>query len=199
MRPRDNASVLSSKRVVNHMSRVLGGVVAAVCLLTATGSALLQTPADLTLVSSTDRQPLTVVQSGEDQQEMARLGDLVRIFDLDVQDESRPNTITVTHADRVMILTAGQPVVSVAGRLVSLRTSAPRRDGDDWLVPLEFLSRALGRLLEETIVLRPGLSTGPHRRRTSPPDQRSIPCARLGGAAGCRDPARDAVYPDTGA
>ncbi len=124
------------------------------CLLTVAGSAHAQAPADLTLVSSTDRESLGVVRNGPEQQEMVRLADLVKIFDLNVQGESRPNTVTVTHDDKVMILTAGQPVVSVAGRLVSLRTSAPRRAGDDWLVPLEFLSRALGRLIEETITVR---------------------------------------------
>ena len=136
------------------MTRVLGGVAGALCLLQLAGAARAQEPADLTLVSSTDRQSLAVVGSSQDQPEMIRLADLVRIFALDVQDESRPNTVTVTHDGRVMILTAGQPVVSVAGRLVSLRTSAPRRAGDDWFVPLEFLSRALGRLIEETITLR---------------------------------------------
>ncbi len=136
------------------MTRVLGGVAAALCLLPLAGSALAQEPVNLTLVSSTDRQSLAVVGSNQDQPEMIRLADLVRIFDLDVQGEARPNTVTVTHDGRVMILTAGQPVVSVAGRLFSLRTSAPRRSGDDWFVPLEFLSRALGRLIEETITLR---------------------------------------------
>ena len=136
------------------MIRLGGTRVAAWWLVTTAGSALAQAPAELTLVFPTERQSIAIVRSSADQREMVRLADLADIFDLDVQDETRPNTVTVAHDGAVMILTAGQPVVSVAGQLVSLRTSAPRRAGDDWLVPLELMSRALGRLVDETIMLR---------------------------------------------
>ena len=147
--------MLSSKEVIaTQISHALGGVMFAWCLMTAESSALAQASTDLNLVSPTGRQSIAIVHSPQDQREMVRFADLVRIFDLDIQDKSRPDTITINHDGQLMILTSDQPVVSVAGRLVSLRTSPPRRSGDDWLVPLEFLSLALGPLVRETIVVR---------------------------------------------
>jgi len=62
--------------------------------------------------------------------------------------------VTVSCRGRTIALTPGQPIVSVAGRLVSL--GAPViREGRRWLVPVEFLGRALGPACDTRIDVRP--------------------------------------------
>ena len=136
-----------------HVRRT--GVSLASCLLLAGAAGLAQPPDELTLVSPVDRFALPLVRSTPGDQEFVRLTDLVGLFDLGVPEQARPDTITITNGARALILTADQRVVSVAGRLISLRSSAPRREDGGWLVPVEFLSRALGPLIEQTISLRP--------------------------------------------
>ena len=108
-----------------------------------------QSPSDvLTLISPDGRE--TVALHAQD---MVALDDLVRRFELEVDDESRTGTVTVSSDGEVIILTADQRLVSVSGRLVSL-SAAPRRSGGEWQVPLDFLSEALGPMLGENLELR---------------------------------------------
>ena len=59
----------------------------------------------------------------------------------------------MTAAKQTIIITPNQPVVSVGGRLVSLN-GAPTKQGNRWLLPLDFLPRALGPALQTRIDLR---------------------------------------------
>ncbi len=104
----------------------------------------------LTLVSSDGRQTVRTVRTR--QRDMVALDDLAEIFELKIE-ELDDHTANVTVGGQVIILTADQQLVSVAGRLVSLR-AAPRRADGQWLVPLDFLSRALDPVLDASLELR---------------------------------------------
>jgi N-acetylmuramoyl-L-alanine amidase len=96
------------------------------------------------------RQLPTVTQNN---QEYVALEDLATAFGLTFREDRLAGGLTITARDRTIILTADQTVVSVAGRLVSL-TTAPVRQGNRWLIPLDFLPRALGVALDTRIELR---------------------------------------------
>lgn len=130
------------------MHRVLLRVGAALaCLSLALGSAAVSAAQTggpvLTLLSRTGRQtlPLTIVNN----QEYVAVDDLAAVFGTVAREAAGGLTITV--GGRTMIVTADQNVVSAAGRLVSLPAPALRRD-NRWLVPVEFLPRALSLVID---------------------------------------------------
>jgi N-acetylmuramoyl-L-alanine amidase len=91
--------------------------------------------------------PLSVVND----QELVFLDDLASIFQLTVREESL-GTVTVAYKDKTILL-SDQPLASIAGRLVSL-PSAPTRSGRRWLVPVEFINRAIGLVYDSRVDLR---------------------------------------------
>lgn len=111
-----------------------------------------QTPASglRVLTREGTRQLPSVTQNN---QEYIALDDLATAFGLTFREDRLAGGVTITARGRSIILTADQTVVSVAGRLVSL-TTAPIRQGNRWLVPLDFLPRALGIALDTRIELR---------------------------------------------
>lgn len=86
-------------------------------------------------------------------QEYVALDDLSQAFGLTSREDQLAGGVTLTAGNRSIIVTPDQTVVSVAGQLVSLNV-APTRQGGRWLLPLEFLSRALGPALETRFDLR---------------------------------------------
>jgi N-acetylmuramoyl-L-alanine amidase len=86
-------------------------------------------------------------------QEYVPLDDLAQAFGITSREDQLAGGVTLTVGSRTIIVTPDQPVVSVAGRLVSL-PQAPIRQGNRWLLPLEFLSRALGPALDTRIEVR---------------------------------------------
>jgi N-acetylmuramoyl-L-alanine amidase len=86
-------------------------------------------------------------------QEYVALDDLSQAFGLTAREDQLAGGVTVTAGKRSIIVTPDQPVVSVAGRLVSLNV-APTKAGNRWLMPLDFLARALGPALDTRIELR---------------------------------------------
>ena len=103
----------------------------------------------LTLISETGRETIPTV--GDDS--LIALDQLARVFDLGLDTESRDEIITVSSNGQAIILTADQRLVSVAGQLVELR-SAPLVSDGRWLVPLDFVSRALTRVVDQRVDLR---------------------------------------------
>jgi N-acetylmuramoyl-L-alanine amidase len=89
----------------------------------------------------------------QNNQEYIGLDDLAAAFGLTFREDPLAGGLTITVRGRTIILTADQSVVSVAGRLVSL-TAAPTRQGNRWLIPLDFLPRALAAALDTRIELR---------------------------------------------
>ncbi|MBE3072058.1 MAG: N-acetylmuramoyl-L-alanine amidase [Acidobacteria bacterium] len=124
------------------------------CLALAVAEA--QTPATrpaspLTVITATGRKPLATVLAGD--HEMVALDDLAALFGLAVRDEPTAGGVTVACNGKTIALTPGQSVASVAGRLVSLPAPVGR-EGRRWLVPIEFISRALAPLHDARIDLR---------------------------------------------
>jgi N-acetylmuramoyl-L-alanine amidase len=91
--------------------------------------------------------PLALVND----QEFVGLDDLATTFQLTVQDSL--GAITVSYKGKTIILTPDQTLASVAGRLISL-PAAPSRSGRRWLVPVEFVARALAPVYDLRLELR---------------------------------------------
>ncbi len=91
--------------------------------------------------------PLSLVAD----QEFIALDDLATIFQLAVRDES--GAVTVSYKGKTIVLTPDQPLASVSGRLISL-PAAPARSGRRWLVPIEFVNRALALIYDQRLDLR---------------------------------------------
>jgi N-acetylmuramoyl-L-alanine amidase len=122
----------------------LGALASLILTLGAAAVASAQTSGPvLTLLSRSGRQtlPLTLVNN----QEYVAVDDLAAVFGTVAREAAGGLTITV--GGRTLIVTADQNVVSAAGRLVSLPAPALRRDGR-WLVPVEFLPRALSLVID---------------------------------------------------
>jgi N-acetylmuramoyl-L-alanine amidase len=103
----------------------------------------------LTILSKDGRRALPTVVAND--QELVGLDDLAAAFQLAVREEA--GAITVSYKGKTIVLTPDQALASVAGRLVSLPT-APTRAGRRWLVPLEFISRALALIYDSRLDLR---------------------------------------------
>ena len=104
----------------------------------------------LTLLSREGRRAIPLAMVGE--QEFIGLDDLSSTFQLTVREEAQ-GAITVSYNGRTIVLTADQTLASVAGRLISL-PAPPTRSGRRWLVPVEFISRALGLIYDSRLDFR---------------------------------------------
>ena len=104
----------------------------------------------LIIISSEGRQEIR--PSSTEPADMLALDELAEIFNFQL-DDSGSGTANITYGSNIILLTSDQQVVSVAGRLTSLRI-APRHTDNGWLVPLEFLNRAVAPLIDERIEVR---------------------------------------------
>jgi N-acetylmuramoyl-L-alanine amidase len=131
---------------------LLAAVAIAAGLLTAVAPAGGQGPAApaLTILSKEGRRSLQLNLVSD--QELVYLDDLATAFQLTVREESL-GTLTVAYKGRTILLTPDQPLVSIAGRLVSLPAS-PTRSGRRVLVPVEFINRALALIYDSRLDLR---------------------------------------------
>jgi N-acetylmuramoyl-L-alanine amidase len=109
--------------------------------------------APLTVVTTAGRTSLAVVATAD--HEMIALGDLASLFPVAIREDAAAGGVTLSCKGRTVALTPGQNVASVAGRLVSLPVPVAR-DGRRWLVPVEFLGRALASACDTRIELRAG-------------------------------------------
>lgn len=114
-------------------------------------SAAQSQPSGLRILSREGSRVLPTVAVNN--QEYVALDDVAGAFGLALKEDRLAGGITASAGSRTIIITPDQPIVSVAGRLVSL-AAAPVRQANRWLVPLEFLQRAVGPALETRIELR---------------------------------------------
>jgi N-acetylmuramoyl-L-alanine amidase len=84
---------------------------------------------------------------------MFALDDLTKLFELTVREDSLAGGLTVTARTQSIVLTPGQSLASVGGRLISL-PAPPARDGRSWFVPVDFVPRALAPALGTPLELR---------------------------------------------
>ena len=127
---------------------------ATAALLVALAAVLSSQPAQppaLTLLSKDGRRPLPIALVGD--QEFVALDDLAAAFQLTVREEAL-GAITVSYKGKTIVLTADQALASVAGRLVSLPAPPSRGAARRWLVPVEFISRALALVYDGKLDLR---------------------------------------------
>jgi N-acetylmuramoyl-L-alanine amidase len=97
------------------------------------------------------RQPLAARTIGG--QEMFALEDLARLFGFTFAEDTLAGGLTVTVRGQSIVLTPGQSIASVGGRLVSL-PAPPAREGRTWYVPVDFVSRALAPVVGTPLELR---------------------------------------------
>ena len=129
-------------------------MLAAVLLAICTGASAAQAPstaAPYTVITREGRRPLPARTIGG--QEMFAVDDLSRIFGFTVREDPIAGGLTMSVRGQSIVVSPGQDIVSVAGRLVSL-PSAPARDGRAWFVPVDFVSRALAPVAGTPIELR---------------------------------------------
>lgn len=130
-----------------NLTRVVAAVVLASLVL---APAAMQGPA-YTLVAANGRRPIPFRTAGGT--DLVPLDQLATVFDLRVQDDPQAGGLIVFARDQRVSLTPGQPIVSVAGRIVSL--SGPvQRDGQTVYVPVDFLSRVLGPAIGQRLEVR---------------------------------------------
>ena len=129
------------------------GVAASVALTLVTALSFLasaQAPA-ITVISREGRKPLPVTSINN--QDYIAVDDINAAFATTSREDRLAGGLTITARGRSIVLTENQNVVSVAGRLVTLPAPPLRRDAR-WLVPADFLSRALSPALEVRLDLR---------------------------------------------
>jgi len=118
------------------------------------GASAAQPPASAppyTVVSREGRRPLPArTMSG---QEMFALDDLARLFNVVVREDAAAGGLTVAVGTETIVLSQGQSLASLNGRLISL-PAPPVRDGRTWYVPVDFVSRALAPALGGRVDLR---------------------------------------------
>jgi N-acetylmuramoyl-L-alanine amidase len=107
-------------------------------------------PPSLTILSKDGRRALPIATVGD--QEFVALDDLAGLFQLTVREDAL-GAITVSYKGKTIVLTAEQALASVSGRLISL-PAPPSRNGRRWLVPVEFVSRALALIYDQRLDLR---------------------------------------------
>ncbi len=110
-----------------------------------------QGPAPYTVYTSDGRRDLPV--RTVDGTELVALDRVAELFGLTVSEDPRVEGISIVARDQRITLIPNQSFVSVGGRIDSL--SAPvRRERGAYLVPIDFLSRAVGRALGQRVEVR---------------------------------------------
>jgi N-acetylmuramoyl-L-alanine amidase len=104
----------------------------------------------LTILSREGRRSIPIAMVGD--QEFVALDDLASTFQVTIREDAL-GALTVSYKGKTIVLTPDQALASVSGRLVSL-PAPPARNGRRWLVPEEFISRALGLIYDAKLDLR---------------------------------------------
>jgi N-acetylmuramoyl-L-alanine amidase len=141
---------------MNSLTTQLNGRIAlgvATLTLMAAFFASAQAPV-LTVLARDGRKPLPITAINN--QEYIAVDDVNTAFGTTSREDRVAGGLVITARGQSIVLTADQNVVSVAGRLVSLPAPVLRRD-NRWLVPVDFLPRALSSALNTRIDYRRGV------------------------------------------
>ena len=137
---------------MSTLSRYASGIALTAGLLVITGAfSAAQAPSPYTVLSREGRRPLAVRSiNGQD---MFAVEELARLFGFTTREDTIAGGLTITLRGQTIVLSPGQELASVAGRLVSL-SAPPARDGRAWFVPADFVNRALAPVAGIRIDLR---------------------------------------------
>ena len=131
-------------------SLVAASVLASLVLVARPAS---QTPPPSYTLDRHQRPPRLAASGRPGATDVMSLDLLATVFDFRVQDDPQAGGLLVLARGQRVLLTPGQTLVSVSGRIVSL--SGPvQRDGQTVFVPVDFLSRALGPAINQRIDVR---------------------------------------------
>ena len=75
------------------------------------------------------------------------------MFQLTVREDAI-GSLAVAHRGKTILLTPDQPLASISGRVVSLPAPPVRTAARRWLVPVDFIGRALSLVYESKLTLR---------------------------------------------
>jgi N-acetylmuramoyl-L-alanine amidase len=116
-------------------------------------ASLLGQTAPLTVLSRDGRRTLATTVVND--REFLALDDVAAMFQLAVREDGS-GTITTSYKGKTILLTPDMPLASISGRLVSLPAAPMRAPGANrrWLVPAEFISRALSLVYDAKLDLR---------------------------------------------
>ena len=141
-----------SPRSTSATVRVAAALAAVVALLPLVRAAQQTPPANAYVVMGLDTRrvlPIRLFGSAE----LVPLDQVTTMFGVSMAEDRLTNSATVSVKGQRIVLTSGQSLASVAGKLVSL--SGPvTHDRTGWFVPVDFLSRILGPALGERIDVR---------------------------------------------
>jgi len=104
----------------------------------------------LTVLSAGARRALPTTTVGE--QEYVGIDDLATMFQLTVREDP-PGMLSIGYKGKTILLTQDQPLGSVGGRVIALPAPALRANRR-WLVPVDFIGRALALVYDSKITLR---------------------------------------------
>jgi N-acetylmuramoyl-L-alanine amidase len=113
-----------------------------------------QTPAPIsgyTVIGLDTRKLLSVRTIGN--ADLVPLDQVTAIFSVTANEDRATGGLTITAKNTRVVLTSGQSIVSVSGKLLSLSGPVTREAGA-WLVPVDLLSRVLGPALGLKIDIR---------------------------------------------
>jgi N-acetylmuramoyl-L-alanine amidase len=135
------------------VSRFFRAVPAAALAVALTASLMGQAPPALPLrvVSVEGSRTIPTIMAGDT--ELVAMADLSAIFGVEVRDDTAARAITVTYRGSTIVLSQGQALASISGRLVSL-PAPPSRINNRWYVPVEFIGRALSAIYDVPLALR---------------------------------------------
>lgn len=124
---------------------------ALLAVLSGTPAAQAPAAAPYTVLSREGRRPLPARTIAG--QEMFSLDDLAPLFNLTVREDALAGGLTITAGTQTILMTPGQSLASVGGRLISLPAPATR-EGRTWFVPVDFVGRALALVPGVRVELR---------------------------------------------
>jgi N-acetylmuramoyl-L-alanine amidase len=84
---------------------------------------------------------------------MFSLDELAKLFELTIREDTLAGGLVISTRNQTIVLTPGQGLASVGGRLISL-PAPPVREGRVWFVPVDFVARALAPALGTRLELR---------------------------------------------
>jgi N-acetylmuramoyl-L-alanine amidase len=127
---------------------LLAGLIAALLLAP---RAATQGQASYTIIAADGRRPLPFRTSNN--VDLVPLDQLAALFSLKVTEDTLAGGLLIETRGQRIIAVPGQSFVQAAGRVVQL--SAPiTRERNTWLVPVDFVTQALGPATSQRIVLR---------------------------------------------